>query len=540
MRSAVADLDAKGITEPGVGQWGSPVVMVRTSSGAWRLCCDYREVSKHVVIPQQPLPRTDDILAGFYQMEIEEQDRPKTSFVTPDCQRQYRRLPFGFVSIPVLFQRMVDMLRAAGKGFRERVDRRHHCLYSDTWADQLSQLRQLFEALRKAKLELHPGKCAFGAQEVKYLGHLVTRDGFRACPSKVKAIVEMPRPTSANELQKFVGKCRYYRKFIPNFSQVAARLVKAQSARRDFVWTDVCDLAWTRPRDALISDAILAHPDYTRDFLLDCDGSGEGLSAVLLQAHDEGEKVVAYASRSLLEHEKKWMATDLEAAALKWALETFRPYIDGVHVTPLEYRRAKTDRCKRLEGGRCGCRNSGLPPSRGRGLSKNMWMPSRAPGSRKAQPAAHSVGRVLGTCGSVSAIVGRTRCCMARPRWTRAPKRRYPRARPVHGSAAPRREGAGPTPWTPPASCSRTTRCTGVQQVGAAPCEEAEDDGCQVLLTDGEESDDADAALVVPENETDVAMLGAGEGGVALPKAFPTITSSQRKRRIRIVSFTCH
>ena len=59
-----------------------------------------------------------------------------------------------------------------------------------------------------------------------------------------------------------------------------------------------------------------------------------------------------------------------------------------------------------------------------------------------------------------------------------------------------------------------------VQQVGATSGEEADDDGCQVLLTDGEESDDADAALVVPAKHTDVAMLGAGEGWVALPKAF--------------------
>ena len=65
VRSAVADLDAKGITEPGVGQWGSPVLMVRKYSGAWKLFCDYREVNKHVVIPQQPLPCTDDILASF-------------------------------------------------------------------------------------------------------------------------------------------------------------------------------------------------------------------------------------------------------------------------------------------------------------------------------------------------------------------------------------------------------------------------------------------------------------------------------------------
>ena len=71
--------------------------------------------------------------------------------------------------------------------------------------------------------------------------------------------------------------------------------------------------------------------------------------------YDEGEKVAAYASQSLLEHEKKWTATELEAAALLWALETFRPYIYGVHGTirtdhpPLEYICSKTDSCERLE-----------------------------------------------------------------------------------------------------------------------------------------------------------------------------------------------
>ncbi|KAL8441041.1 hypothetical protein Emag_007502 [Eimeria magna] len=125
VRDAVAGLDAQGITEPSTGCWTTPIVMVRKASGAWRLCCDYRASNKHVRIPQQPLPRTDDILAslndkkyftvvdmckGFYQIEIVEEDRPTSGFVTPDCQRQYRRPPFGFASNPAIFQRMVDLL----------------------------------------------------------------------------------------------------------------------------------------------------------------------------------------------------------------------------------------------------------------------------------------------------------------------------------------------------------------------------------------------------------------------------------------------
>ena len=70
---------------------------------------------------------------------------------------------------------------------------------------------------------------------MKYPEHLVTRDGIRACPSTSKAVVEMPRPVSAKQAQRFIGKCQYYRKFIPNFSQIAASLFKAQTTRRDFV-----------------------------------------------------------------------------------------------------------------------------------------------------------------------------------------------------------------------------------------------------------------------------------------------------------------
>ena len=99
---------------------------------------------------------------------------------------------------------------------------------------------------------------------------------------------------------------------------------------------------------------------------MDCDGYEEGLGAVLLQEDDEGEKVVAYASRSLLEHEKKWTATQLEVAALIWVLKTFRPYIDGVSVTirtdhaTLEYIRSKTEDRPLQTAGETGAAATGI------------------------------------------------------------------------------------------------------------------------------------------------------------------------------------
>ncbi|KAL8449404.1 hypothetical protein Emag_003592 [Eimeria magna] len=345
VREAVAELDAQGITEPSTGCWSTPIVM-------------------------QPLPRTDDILAsfngkkyfpvldmckGFYQIEIAEEDRPKTSFVTPNCERQYRRLPFGFASSPPIFQRMVDLLLGGMKwvsavGYIDDI-----IVYSDTWDAHRAHLRQLFQALRDAHLQLHPDKCSFGAAAVRYLGHIVSRAGIKPCTSKVQAILEMPVPKTAKAVQRFLGKCQYYRKFIPNFSITAAPLFQAAARQKDFTWTPAADTAWRALCKALSSEPVLAHPDYTRPFYLDCDGSGDGLGAVLLQPYDEGERVVAYASRSLLDHERKWTATELEAAALIWALETFRHYIDTIGVcirtdhAPLEYIRHNSSQCRRLE-----------------------------------------------------------------------------------------------------------------------------------------------------------------------------------------------
>ena len=337
----------------------------------------------------------------------------------------------------------------------------------------------------------------------------------------------MPRPTSAKTVQRFIGKCQYYRKFIPNFSLIAAPLFKAQTSRRDFAWTDACDLAWTRPREAPISDAILVYPDYTRDFLLGCDGSGEGLGAALLQADDDGEKVAAYASRSLLEHAKTWTATELEAAALIWALESLRPYIDGVNVTirtdhaPLEYIRSKIDRCKRLE--RWALR-----------LQEFRFSIQPRPGAQQKHVDARSRALISVEADQQPIVLDEfsERVVLLVRSWDERIV-----AWPTRGDQdLPERRGRDNTSCMTVQGlaekahaqrqglrCRRgAARLVGhVQEADAPTRDESEDDGCQVLLTDGEESDGADAALVVPGNDTDRAMLGTGEGGVALPNAFP-------------------
>lgn len=122
VQELVDELEKAGIIDDSNSSWGSPIVVVKKSSGGIRLCGDNRKLNKFVIIPKQPLPRIHDILAslngkkcfsvmdmcsGFHQIEIEPEDRPTTSFVTPDCQKQDKRLPVGFASSPAIFQKMI-------------------------------------------------------------------------------------------------------------------------------------------------------------------------------------------------------------------------------------------------------------------------------------------------------------------------------------------------------------------------------------------------------------------------------------------------
>lgn len=137
-----------------------------------------------------------------------------------------------------------------------------------------------------------------------------------------------------------MGKCRYCRKFIPNFPSVAAPLFASMSKNK--AWTPQCQNAFECVKQALKKEPVLAHPHYDKDFCL------VGLGAMLLHKHEGGECVVAHASMSLYKHEKNWTLTELEAAALICAFEVFRPYIHGIrgiimtdHAS-LEHKRDKT------------------------------------------------------------------------------------------------------------------------------------------------------------------------------------------------------
>ena len=179
--------------------------------------------------------------------------------------------------------------------------------------EHFRNLQEVLQRLWEAGLKLKPSKCTFFQSSVKYLGHVVSREGVMADPDKVRKVATWPVPTSTKETQSFLGFANYYRRFIRDFAEIAKPLHRLTEKTAPFNWTVECQAAFQELRQRLTSALILAHPDFSQQFILDTDASDTGMGAVLSQVDREGrERAIAYGSRLLSKTERRYCVTRRE------------------------------------------------------------------------------------------------------------------------------------------------------------------------------------------------------------------------------------
>ena len=170
---------------------------------------------------------TLDLKSGYWQVELEEEAKLLTTFTMgPLGFWECECMPFGLTNAPATFQRLMESCLVELHLNWCIIYLDDNIVFSQTPEEHVHRLRAVFSKLRAAGLKLKPSKCDFFEKEIKYLGHVVSKERVSTDPDKIKAVTEWPQPTTVTEVRSFLGFVNYYRRFMPNFSKVAKSLNK--------------------------------------------------------------------------------------------------------------------------------------------------------------------------------------------------------------------------------------------------------------------------------------------------------------------------
>ncbi|GFV40676.1 retrovirus-related Pol polyprotein from transposon 297 [Trichonephila clavipes] len=294
----------EGIVQPSESPWSSPIVLVRKKKdGSWRFCVDYRKLNSVTKKKDvYPLPRIDDTLdclkgamffssmdlrSGYWQIEIDEADREKTAFITPEGLYEFKVMPFGLCNAPATFERMMDNLLRHFKWTMCLCYLDDIIVFSETFEDHLIRLRLVLKCLQEAGLKLNSKKCLL-----------------------------LPK-----------------KRFIKGFCYLAEPLQSLLKSGVEFHWGPEEVEAFNSLKKALTSDPVLGMYDEKELLQKSILMQAGTVSGYLVQIQNNVEKVIAYASRTLTKAEKNYSTTERECLAIVWATNKFRPYIFGKHFT---------------------------------------------------------------------------------------------------------------------------------------------------------------------------------------------------------------
>ena len=338
-----------GVIKESMSPYNSPVLMVpKKEEGKWRFCLDCRYINDLTEDQYFPIPRVDEVLdslsgmevftvvdmtAGYHQVELEGKTSEMCAFSTRKGHFQYAKLPMGLRGSGMTFQKMVTLL-FSGMLHTEILAYLDDCiLFSKTISKHMDILEEVLKRFGEANLKLKPRKCQLLKEQINYLGFLIDKTGIRPDPDRTRIIREIEIPKNVVEVQRFLGKANYYRKFVPHLAQIAHPLYELTKSKgkEQFLWQAEHQSAFDQIKTILTSGQVMGHPKSNREYVLDVDASDYALGAELSQVDDQGElRPIYYASRHLETSERNYSATARETLAAVFGCEYFRQYLQGV------------------------------------------------------------------------------------------------------------------------------------------------------------------------------------------------------------------
>jgi hypothetical protein len=299
-----------GIIEPvDSSVWGTPIVIAMKSNGQPRICGDYK-VTLNPVLKKTACTTGDvedmftclngsslfskiDLSNAFLQVPLEEKSRECTTINTKWGLFRFKFLPFGLTVSPGIFQRVIDKLIHGLSGVRAYQD--DLLVFGSSSEEHDSRLKALLMRLYQHNVKINSTKSVFKVPRIKYLGYYVDGHGISPDKDRIIAVSQASKPTTAAQLQSFLGFIQYYSKFIPQFSTTALPLFELLS-QSTFKWSSNHEQAYNALVKMVTSDCTLKTFNPRLESQLTVDASEFGVGAVLEQ---QGHPVIYISQTSI-------------------------------------------------------------------------------------------------------------------------------------------------------------------------------------------------------------------------------------------------
>ncbi len=347
MKAYIEEELSKGFIRPSTSPASAGFFFVKKKDGGLRPCIDYRHLNEITVKFRYPLPLVPatlemlrsakyftklDLRNAYNLIRIREGDEWKTAFSTTNGHYEYLVMPFGLVNSPSVFQAFIndvfrDMLGQWAIVYMDDI-----LVYSDTLDSHVQHVRAVLKRLIDHQLYAKIEKCEFHQSLTSFLGYIISADGVAMDEKKINSVLNWPTPKTTKDLQRFLGFANFYRRFIRNFSTIAAPMTSLLKGGKPYlVWSTAASEAFQQLKQRFTSAPILHHPDPELEFTVEVDASNTGIGAVLSQRQGNSAKLYpcAYYSRKLNAAERNYDVGDRELLAMKAALEEWRHWLEG-------------------------------------------------------------------------------------------------------------------------------------------------------------------------------------------------------------------
>ena len=332
-----------GVIRESTSEWASAPVLIRKRDGSVRWCIDYRALNEVTVKDVFPLPLVDDCLdtlagsmwfskldanSAYWQVEIKEEDRKKTAFITKYGLFEHTKMGFGLCNAPATFARVMNLVLRGLTWKTVLAFLDDILVLGGSFEEHLQNLAEVFLRLREYGLKLKPKKCLLFHQEVEFLGRMVSSNKLAMSSQNVQVIHDWPVPTCSKDVERFLGLANYHRSFVKDFSKRAEPLYRLVGKGK-FQWTDREQEAFEDLKRALSEPPVLALLNNHDSFILDTDSSDTAIGAELIQVQNDLEKVIAYGSFALTPDQRRYCTTRKELLAIVRFTRQYRYYLLG-------------------------------------------------------------------------------------------------------------------------------------------------------------------------------------------------------------------